>query len=95
MTKTTKNILKAVMVVALLCPAVFAEGDMGSGGKTCPQGTTCLTGDMGSGGLTSYDTATKTSRTPEGDMGSGGLNGGTDYFDELVRSFYEYFDWTM
>jgi len=53
MKNTKKNILKAVVLAVLCCPSVFAEGDMGSGGKTCPPGQpTCLTGDMGSGGLT-------------------------------------------
>lgn len=55
MKKMKKTILKAVVVAALLCPSVYADGDMGSGGKTCQNGQpTCLTnGDMGSGGLSS------------------------------------------
>jgi hypothetical protein len=50
------NALKVLAVVVLLCPAVFADGDMGSGGfadsglPTAKTGAS-LDGDMGSGGL--------------------------------------------
>lgn len=90
-----KSVLKAIILAALVCPAVYA-GDMGSGGKTCPEGQTCLTGDMGSGGFTSYDSVTK--RGGEGDMGSGGRtanNQGESYLESLLSSIYEYFDWAM
>lgn len=38
-----KNLMKVLLVIALLCPVAFAEGDQGSGGKTCPVGQTCPT----------------------------------------------------
>ncbi len=44
--------MKIFLVIALFCSAAFAEGDMGAGGRTCPQGQTCLVGDMGAGGRT-------------------------------------------
>jgi hypothetical protein len=95
MTNATKTVLKMVVLAALLSPAVYADGDMGSGGKTCPEGQeTCLTGDMGSGGLTSYDVYT--TQTLEGDMGSGGLAVNSEsYLDTTLRSIYSLFGWTM
>ena len=93
--KYTKNIITTVVLLtAVFCTSAFADGDMGSGGKTCPEGQTCLTGDMGSGGLTSYDVPVKTSRLPEGDMGSGGFSADStviSYFDWVLN----YFDWSM
>ena len=88
MKKTNKNILKAVVLAALLCSSVFAEeGDMGSGGKTCPQGQqTCLTGDMGSGGLTSSKV-----ETHEGD--SNNTSDDEGYLDSVLGSVYLYFGW--
>ena len=90
--KSKRNtIITAALMAALFCTSAYADGDMGSGGKTCPEGQqTCLTGDMGSGGLTSYDGPTKTERTTmdEGDMGSGGFSAG-------IAWFLSYFDWSM
>lgn len=50
------NVAKALLIVALLCPTAFADGDQGSGGVTGdpPVATSCepsLEGDQGSGGL--------------------------------------------
>ena len=39
-----KNTMKIFLVIALFCSPSFAEGDMGAGGRTCPQGQTCLVG---------------------------------------------------
>ena len=55
MTKSQKNILKAALVIAFLCPIAFAEGDMGGGGLTDPAPVVTPTpepkeGDMGGGG---------------------------------------------
>lgn len=50
MKNTKSTILTAAIFVALLCPVAFADGDMGSGGKTCPEGQTCFAGDTGSAG---------------------------------------------
>ena len=91
MRSTRNTIITAALLTALFCTSAYADGDMGSGGKTCPEGQqTCLTGDMGSGGLTSYDGPTKTSQTTmdEGDMGSGG-------FSESIAWFLSNFDWSM
>ena len=87
--KNTKtNILKAVILTALLSSTVLADGDMGSGGRTCPAGQqTCLTGDMGSGGLTSYKV-----ETHEGDTGSASEVQG--YLDSVMESVYLYFGWS-
>ena len=52
-----KNILNAAVFIALLCPAAFADGDMGGGGfvASCDPAATvdtvgCTEGDMGGGG---------------------------------------------
>ncbi len=37
-----KLTIKFALVIALFCSTAFAEGEMGTGGKTCPQGQTCL-----------------------------------------------------
>ena len=58
MKNLTKNTLKAAILVALFCPAAFADGDMGGGGfAACdPAGdptvyAKCMQeGDMGGGG---------------------------------------------
>jgi hypothetical protein len=38
-----KPTIKLFLVVILFCSAAFAEGDMGTGGRSCPdETTTCL-----------------------------------------------------
>jgi len=37
-----KSTIKLFLVVILFSSAVFADGEMTNGGKTCPTGTTCL-----------------------------------------------------
>lgn len=51
------NLAKSLVLVALFCPAAFADGEQGSGGFA--EGPTCSTnrdysadGEQGSGGLT-------------------------------------------
>lgn len=61
--------MKLFLVLSLFTATAFAEGDMGTGGKTCPQGQTCITGDMGTGGKTCPPGQTCFT---EGDMGTGG-----------------------
>ncbi len=76
------NSLRVLFVIALLCPAVFADGDMGSGGfadSDTPLATT------------------KTRRSLEdGDMGSGGrLASNTEngtYLDSVFSTIYVYLD---
>ena len=82
------TVAKSLFVIALLCPAVFADGDQGSGGFA-DDGSTVITsestmeGDQGSGGLT-------------GDQGSGGATAmpceEESYLDSVIDSIYEYFD---
>ena len=75
------NTLKLMVVIALLCPAAFADGDMGSGGLA---------------GSEVPNTPVKTVRTTEddGDMGSGGRisSGSATYLDSVLNSIYDYFD---
>ena len=76
------NSLKVLVFIALLCPAVFADGDMGSGGFA--------NSDL-------PPTAAETQRSLEdGDMGSGGrMSPVTDdgtYLDSVLSSLYEYLD---
>ncbi len=85
MNRIKSNILKSLVVIALMAPAAFADGDMGSGGfadsdvpvpvKTSPR--TTEDGDMGSGGRSST------------------TDDGRDYLDWMLSSVCEYFDWTM
>ena len=56
--KSMKSIIKLALVVCLFSSVVLAEGDMGSGGKTCTNGTTtCLTTNQ----PTDHDADTKES----------------------------------
>ena len=57
-----KLTLKIFLVICLFSSITFAEGEMGTGGKTCSPGQTCVTGDgeMGTGGFT------------DGNQGNGG-----------------------
>ncbi len=78
-----KNTLKLLVLIALLCPAAFADGEMGGGGLY----------DTGS-----VDTTSKTViiRTPEeGEMGGGGRAAGISYLDYVMDSVYDYFDRLM
>ena len=51
-----KLTLKIFLVICLFSSVAFADdGNMGSGGKTCPPGQTCLDGNMGSGGRVAND----------------------------------------
>jgi hypothetical protein len=82
MERIKSNSLKVLFVIALLCPGVFADGDMGSGGLT---------------DLDTPPPTVKTTRTLEdGDMGSGGRpSSGTEngtYLDSVLTSIYEYLD---
>jgi len=76
-----KNTLKALVLVALVCPAAFADGDMGGGGLfgcedpanpgtfiECPED-----GDMGGGGRMSN---------------SGYLDTAYIFFDSMIREIF-------
>jgi hypothetical protein len=73
--------IRIVIFIALLCPAVFADGDMGSGGFA--------NSDL-------PPAAADTQRSIEdGDMGSGGrLATTTDdtYLDSMLSAVYAYLD---
>lgn len=71
------NALKLMVVIALLCPAAFADGDMGSGGLAEYDVPTA---------------SVKTSRSLDGDMGSGGRTSSSSYLDSVLNSIYDYFD---
>ena len=82
-----KTALKALVLIALFCPAAFADGDMGGGGLVdCTNPITpetvalCTEGDMGGGG---------------GDMGGGGrmstegyIDTGYIFFDTMIREIF-------
>ena len=51
-----KLILKIFLVICLFSSAALADdGDMPTGGKTCPSGQTCFAGDMPTGGRAAID----------------------------------------
>ncbi|MEO6333481.1 MAG: hypothetical protein ABIO91_00725 [Pyrinomonadaceae bacterium] len=83
MKKLKKNTLKVVVMIALFCPAVFADGEMGGGGLS----------DSGNA-----DTGIKTViiRTPEdGEMGGGGRLADSGYIGSVLTSIYDCFDWIV
>lgn len=48
-----KKFATILVLLFVLSVPVFAEGDIHTGGRTCPQGQTCLTdGDVHTGNLT-------------------------------------------
>jgi hypothetical protein len=71
------NAVKVLVAIAILCPAVFADGEMGSGGFT---------------GSDVTPVPVKSERTLEdGEMGSGGrLAGG--YLDYVILTINDYVD---
>jgi hypothetical protein len=38
-----KSTVKLLLIMVLFTSAAFADGEMGTNGKTCPANTTCLT----------------------------------------------------
>lgn len=75
-----KNTLKALIAIALFCPAVFADGDMGGGGLA----------DSGNGSKTGKAVIIRT--TEDGDMGGGGRFADPSYVDAVMSSIYTYLD---
>ena len=76
-----RNTLKAVVMIALFCPAVFADGEMGGGGLSLP----------GNG-----ETSAKTvivGTTEDGEMGGGGRSADPGYGEWILTSITDYFDW--
>ena len=86
MEKLKSNSLKVLFVIALLCPAVFADdGEMGSGGFA--------------GSDTPPATVKTVQSLDDGEMGSGGRSSGISehgtYLDSMLGSIYEYLDSVM
>jgi hypothetical protein len=78
-----KNALNTMFMVALLSSSIFADGEMGGGGRTAP-------GDQ--------DTSTKTviiQTTEDGEMGGGGRTSDPGYVESVISSIRSYFDWKM
>ena len=82
MRKIRDNVLKVLVLIALSCTAVFADGEMGGGGLA----------DTGAGTRTGKTVITRT--TEDGEMGGGGLADST-YLESVMKSIYDYFGWTM
>ena len=80
--KTMKSTIKLVLVVVLFSSVAFADGEMGNGGKTCPNGaTSCL---VGSG--TSGDDGTKPTESTDSTDSILGT------FQEYLDSMFKYFE---
>lgn len=78
-----KNTLKAMVMVVLFCPAVFADGEMGGGGLA-------NTGDA----ETKEKTVIIRTLEDDGEMGGGGLAADTGV-GTVLTSIYDYLDWIM
>ena len=71
-----KSTIKLALVITLFTSAVFAEGDMGAGGRTCPNGqTTCLV---------SYEVPQNEETTTDSDSL---LNTVQDYLNSMFKYF--------
>jgi hypothetical protein len=78
MKKNRKNILKAVVMIALFCPAVFADGEMGGGGLA----------DSGTDGRSGKTVIIRTAE--DGEMGGGGRLADSSYLGSWIDSIYDY-----
>jgi hypothetical protein len=77
--KKMKSTIKLVLAVILFSSVAFAEGDMGSGGRTCPNGqTTCLVASEPT--QKNEDTSTKSEDSI------------FNTFQEYLNSMFEYFE---
>ncbi len=84
-----KLTVKILLVICLFSSIAFADGEMGSGGKTCPPQTVCLSdGEMGSGGKTAIKTE-ETVANLDGEMGSGGrsVNDQNDSMLDFIQKY--------
>ena len=74
-----KNTLKLLVLTALLASSVFADGEMGGGGRSS---------DDNSQGSKVVIAQT----TEEGEMGGGGRTDDSGYLDLIMSAIREYFD---
>ena len=78
MKNVKSNVAKSLVLIALLCPVAFADGEQGSGGfagnDSAVKGSCSIDGEQGSGGLRS------------------GAYEDPNYLDSVLNSIYEYFD---
>ncbi len=84
MKNTKKNALKALVMLALFCPAVFADGEMGGGGLSASAETSRT-------GKTVIILGTE----DDGEMGGGGRPAESSYVGSLLTSIFDYFDRIM
>jgi hypothetical protein len=79
-----KNVFQALVIIALFSSSIFADGEMGGGGRP---------------GLANDNAGTKPAviltTEEDGEMGGGGLAADPDYLESVIRSIYDYFDWNM
>jgi hypothetical protein len=76
MKNVKKNLLKTLVLIALICPAAFADGgDMGGGGLTAPVPV-------------KVEKSVRT--TEDGDMGGGGRLSDEGYINWLISSVRDY-----
>ncbi|MEP6704131.1 MAG: hypothetical protein ABJB34_04945 [Acidobacteriota bacterium] len=78
-----KNTLKAMVMVALFCPAVFADGEMGGGGL------------VNTGNAETKEKTVIIRTLEDGEMGGGGLAANTGEVGTVLSSIYDYLDWIM
>jgi len=75
MKNVRKNTLKTLVLIALMCPAAFADGDMGGGGLGMDTGPVKVQKEI-------------RSTEDDGDMGGGGRPG--SYIDWVLDSIDDY-----
>ena len=75
------NVAKSLVLIALLCPVAFADGEQGSGGladsSACPSTVESADGEQGSGGLTTLP-------CEEPGVADSVLTSILDYFDSMI-----------
>ena len=80
MNNIKSNTAKSLLLIAILCTTVFADGEQGSGGFTADQ--TCV--------------VKSDRTLEDGEQGSGGLTSGpceeSGYIDSVMSAVYDYFE---
>jgi hypothetical protein len=78
-----KNAFQALVTIALFSSSIFADGEMGGGGRP---------------GLVADNAGAKAAvilTEEDGEMGGGGRAADSDYLETVIRSIYDYFDWSI